>query len=281
MSTRAVWIDTHAHLDAAEFSGSRQAMLAQAREAGIRCAVIPAVEPANFRSVRELAHASGHVYALGVHPMYTDRVEESAFATLRIAVQNAMDDPQFVAVGEIGLDFFVPGFNRDRQIWWYEQQLRLAREFNLPVLLHVRKSQDTLLAGLRRLSWAPAGLGGIAHAFNGSRQQADGFINLGLRLGFGGAMTFQRALNIRRLAAELPETSLVLETDAPDIPPEWLARSNPPQHNAPAQLPRIAQALAALRGWSVEHAALVTTTNARLALPRLAAWLDVQDALRS
>lgn len=208
--------------------------------------------------------------------MYTDRVEESAFATLRIAVEDAVDDPQFVAIGEIGLDFFVPGFNRDRQIWWYEQQLRLAREFNLPVLLHVRKSQDTLLAGLRKRGWAQAGLGGIAHAFNGSRQQADGFIDLGFRLGFGGAMTFQRALNIRRLAAELPEASLVLETDAPDISPEWLVRSNPPEPNAPAQLPRIAQTLVTLRGWTAEYTARVTTANARMALPRLAAWLDAQ-----
>lgn len=270
------WIDTHAHLDAAELAGARGAVLAQAREAGVRCVVIPAVEPGNFRAVRELARASGHVYALGVHPMYVDRVVESDFEVVRMAVREAMNDPQFVAIGEIGLDFFVPGLDRERQLWWYDQQLRLAREFALPVLLHVRKSQDTLLAGLRRQGWSQFASGGIAHAFNGSRQQADGFIGLGFKLGFGGAMTFPRALNIRRLASELPETNLVLETDAPDIPPEWLARSQPPQPNTPAQLPRIAQTLAALRGWTAEHAARITTANARAALPRLAAWLDAQ-----
>ena len=273
------WIDTHAHLDAAELAGARGAMLERAREAGVCCVVIPAVEPGNFRAVRELARASGHVYALGVHPMYVDRVAESDFEVLRMAVREAMDDPQFVAIGEIGLDFFVPGLDRERQLWWYDKQLRLAREFALPVLLHVRKSQDTLLAGLRRQGWPrfpSGGSGGIAHAFNGSRQQAEGFIGLGFRLGFGGAMTFSRALNIRRLVSELPETSLVLETDAPDIPPEWLARSDPPQPNTPAQLPRIAQTLAALRGWTPERAARITTANARAALPRLAAWLDAQ-----
>lgn len=272
-----IWIDTHAHLDAAEYGHSRNDVQGRALDAGVRCIVIPAVEPGNFGAVRDLAHVSANVYALGVHPLFVEKACESDLDVLHAAVQSAMADPHFVAIGEIGLDFFVPQVDRARQIWWYEGQLRIAREFGLPVLLHVRKSQDALLAGLRRLGWGNAQLGGIAHAFNGSRQQADGFIAQGLRLGFGGAMTFERARNIRSLAASLPQERLVLETDAPDIPPEWLAHSNPPGFNEPAQLPRIAQTLCSLRGWTPIQAASITTANARAALPRLAAWLDGQD----
>jgi TatD DNase family protein len=275
-----MWIDTHAHLDAAEFGHSRRDVQARSLEAGVRCIVIPAVEPGNFSAVRTLAHASANVYALGVHPLFVEKTSESDLDALRADVQDAMADPQFVAIGEIGLDFFVPNVDRARQIWWYEGQLRIAREFGLPVLLHVRKSQDALLAGLRRSGWASADLGGIAHAFNGSRQQADGFIAQGLRLGFGGAMTFERARNIRSLAANLPQERLVLETDAPDIPPEWLVRQNPPPFNEPAQLPRIAQTLCALRGWTPSQAASITTANARAALPRLAAWLDARGNMQ-
>ena len=268
------WIDTHAHLDAIEWGSDPGPMLDGTHQAGVGCVVIPAVEPANFAAVRDLAHASGHAYALGVHPLYVDRVCEADFLTLRRTAMEAMDDPQCVAMGEIGLDFFVPGIDRERQLWWYTQQLKLAREIGLPVLLHVRKSQDALLAGLRRLGWAQAGIGGIAHAFNGSRQQADAFIGQGFKLGFGGTMTFERALNIRRLAAALPQSCLVLETDAPDMRPAWLAQAQPPRPNTPAELPRIAQTLAALRGWTIEQTASITTTNAVAALPRLAAWLD-------
>lgn len=274
------WIDTHAHLDAAEFGGDPSQMLAQAYAAGVHSVVIPAVEPGNFAAVRDLAHASGQVYALGVHPLYVERVNDADFSQLRRAVLQARDDPQCVALGEIGLDFFVQGVNRDRQLWWYEQQLRLARELGLPVLLHVRKSQDALLAGLRKLGWAQTGIGGIAHAFNGSRQQADAFIAQGFRLGFGGAMTFERALNIRRLAAQLPDSSLVLETDAPDMRPEWLARAEQLQPNMPAELPRIAQTLATLRGWTPGQTASITTANALAALPRLASWLEMRGAAK-
>ncbi len=268
------WIDTHAHLDAAEFGADRAAMLARARAAGVGCVVIPAVEPANFTSVRQLAEQTGDAYALGVHPLFADRVPRDQLASLREAVSAAMDDPRFVGIGEIGLDFHVPGLDRDAQGWWYDAQLRLARELGLAVLLHVRRAQDMVLAGLRRHRWGDDGPGGIAHAFNGSRQQAETFIRLGLRLGFGGSLTYEGSRNIRRLAVELVPDALVLETDAPDISPSWLAVEQPGKPNEPAQLPRIGAVLAQLRGWDVAHAARVTSDNARAALPRLSRWLD-------
>ncbi len=261
------WIDTHAHLDATEFDATRDAVQQRARAAGVRSIVIPAVAPSNFAAVRELAHAGGHAYALGVHPLYVAGLGDAALRQLHDALRDAIDDPRLVAIGEIGLDPFVDGVDVAHQLWWCERQLRLAREFELPVLLHVRRAHDVLAAALRRAGWGGGGRGGIAHAFNGSRQQADAFIALGLRLGFGGAMTFERARNIRRLAAALPDCAIVLETDSPDLAPAWLAGTP----NEPAQLPRIGAELARLRACDTAAIAALTAANARAALPRLAA----------
>lgn len=268
-----MWIDTHCHLDAPEFEADREAVVARARAAGVSMQVLPAVELANFDSVRQLAHQHGLSYALGIHPMYVDRAADDDLDRLQAALQLHRDDPRLVAVGEIGLDHFVPGLDRARQQRFYLAQLKLAREAGLPVLLHVRRSADALLAGLRRIS-VP---GGIAHAFNGSLQQAQAFASLGLALGFGGAMSFERALNIRAIAAAVDASVPVLETDAPDIPPQWLYRTaaqraaGPNSRNEPAELPRIAAVLADLRGWTSEETADRCGRNARRVLPRLAA----------
>jgi TatD DNase family protein len=276
-----MWIDSHCHLDAPEFDADRPAVVQRARAAGVRRLVLPAVTAAHFERVRALAHAFDAVYALGIHPLYVDQADDADLDRLQQALQDGRDDPRLVAVGEIGLDHFVPGLDRDRQQRFYLAQLELARAAGLPVILHVRRSADALLAGLRRVSVA----GGIAHAFNGSVQQAAMFTALGLRLGFGGAMSFERALRIRALAASLPQTALVLETDAPDIPPAWLYRDAALRRdggatqarNEPAELPRIGATLAALRGWTLAETAALTAANARAALPRLAA-LDAQQA---
>jgi len=274
---RAMWIDTHCHLDAAEFAPDRDAVAARAATAGVDLLVLPAVEVSNFDAVRELAHRHGCAYALGIHPLYTDRAADGDLDLLAAALQAHRDDPRLVAVGEIGLDHFVPGLDRERQRNFYIAQLKLARAAALPVILHVRRSADGLLQGLRRVD-VP---GGIAHAFNASDAQAAAFTERGFRLGFGGAMTHERALRIRHLAASVADTVPVLETDAPDIPPHWLYRTAAERaegagghdRNEPAQLPRIAQTLAQLRGWTAEHTAAVTRANAVAALPRLAALL--------
>ena len=263
-----MWIDTHCHLDAAEFSGEQALVAAEAAQQQVQWIVIPAVERANFETVaRHAAQLPNCAYALGIHPLYAPQADESDLLALRTAIESAMADPRFVAIGEIGLDFFVPGMehgpSREKQEHFYVEQLKLAREFDLPVLLHVRRSQDILLKHLRRIKVQ----GGIAHAFNGSFQQAEAFIRLGFRLGFGGAMTFTRALQIRRLAAELPMSALVLETDAPDMSPAWLH----PEKNSPQQIPRIGAVLAELRGMPISELAAATSANARAALPRLAA----------
>ncbi len=268
------WTDTHCHLDAPEFDPDRAEVVLRAQAAGVAQIVLPAVEVANFAAVRGLAYRHGFAYALGIHPLYVGRADDADLDRLRDELAQHRDDPRLVAVGEIGLDHFVPGLDRERQAHFYAAQLKLARDFALPVLLHVRRSADDLLKHLRRIG-VP---GGIAHAFNGSEQQALAFAGLGFKLGFGGTLTFERALQIRRLAQTLPETALVLETDAPDIPPQWLyrsaearARGESTGRNEPAELPRIAATLAALRGWTLAQAAALTGANAAAALPRLAA----------
>ncbi len=275
-----VWIDTHCHLDAAEFAGDRAAMRARASAAGVALCVLPAVGVSNFAAVRELAHQSGDSYALGIHPLYVKQAGDGDLALLDAELALRRSDPRLVAVGEIGLDYFVPELTesplRERQEHFYREQLLLARKHGLPVILHVRRSADRLLKHLREL--APAGLGwqGIGHAFNGSDQQAGEFIKLGLKLGFGGAVTFERALQLRRLAADLPLSALVLETDAPDIAPHWLyataeqrAQGQAQGRNEPAELPRIAAVVAQLRGLTVDELAAASTANALAALPRL------------
>jgi TatD DNase family protein len=272
------WIDTHCHLDAPEFDVDRPAVVQRARDAQVGLMVLPAVAAAHFSRVRDMAHSWGLAYALGIHPLYVGDAEDEDLERLAQALDNARDDPRLVAVGEIGLDHFVPGLDIVRQDRFYRAQLRLAQRAGLPVILHVRRSADALLAGLRRTE-VP---GGIAHAFNGSHVQAMAFVERGFRLGFGGAMTHERSLQIRRLAAELPANALVLETDSPDIPPHWLYRTAEQRaqdgqghgRNEPGELPRIAQTLAKLRGWTLEQTATSTTQQALLALPRLGALVS-------
>ncbi|MBT9494675.1 MAG: TatD family hydrolase [Paucibacter sp.] len=268
-----MWIDSHCHLDAPEFDADRDAVVQRARAADVRMLVIPAVGALDWDSAREQAHRYGFAYALGIHPLYVMQAGEQDLTLLAEQIERYRDDPRLVAVGEIGLDFFVQGIDAEKQQFFYTEQLKLARRFEMPVILHVRRSADQLLAGLGRIPVA----GGIAHAFNGSAQQARRFVDLGFKLGFGGTLTFERSLQIRRLAAELADTDLVLETDAPDIPPHWLyktaeqrAAGESTARNEPAELPRIAASLGVLRGWTLAQTAAITGANVRAALPKLA-----------
>ncbi len=273
-----MWIDTHCHLDAAEFDVDRDAVREAARQAGVTCCVIPAVQRAHWADVTQLAERHGDAYALGIHPLYVPQAQESDVLALDHALTQRRDDPRLVAVGEIGLDFFVPELctptMRERQWFFYTAQLKLAQKHGLPVILHVRRSADCLLKGLRQ--WPV--VSGIAHAFNGSTQQAQAFLDRGFALGFGGALTYERSLQLRRLASELPPSALVLETDAPDIPPQWLYQTAEQRamgaaqgRNSPVELPRIAQVLADLRDLSLTDLAAATSGNAQRVLPKLGA----------
>jgi TatD DNase family protein len=279
------WIDTHCHLDAKEFGALALAVRAQAATKNVAHCVFPAVTEANFATVRQLAHQTGDSYALGIHPLYVGAARDDDLVSLDEQLQLLKSDPRLVAVGEIGLDFFVPELCesplRERQEYFYREQLELARKHGLPVILHVRRSADRLLKHLRAIGGADPQWLGIAHAFNGSAVQAHEFIKMGFKLGFGGALTYARALQLRRLATTLPLEAIVLETDAPDMPPHWMyttaeqrARGVAQGCNQPGELPRIAAELAALRGMGVDELARATTANALAALPRLQALLS-------
>ena len=249
-------IDTHCHLDAAEFDADRDAVHAAAVAAKVESIVVPAVAVDGFSKTKSVVgRYPGCVAAYGIHPLYVMPAQDSDLSVLRDWLAN--EKP--VAVGEIGLDLYVADSDPARQEFFFVEQLKLAREFNLPVLLHVRRAVDNILKHLRRIH-VP---GGIAHAFNGSRHQADEFIKLGFALGFGGAMTHTGSTRIRELARTLPAEAIVLETDAPDIPPAWLHGAR----NTPAELSRMADLLAELRGLSRADAIAMTALNARRVLP--------------
>jgi TatD DNase family protein len=264
-------IDSHCHLDASEFDVDRDEVLVRAYAAGVGSIINPAVAVANFTSVASLsantlaraqaAQMPYVFYTLGIHPIYVPTAKASDIDVLRSAVALAMEDPLFVGVGEIGLDGFIPGLDMELQTFFFIEQLKIAKEFELPVIMHVRKAQDSILKQLRRFK----PVSGIAHAFNGSEQQARAFIGLNCVLGFGGAMTFTRALQIRRLAQALPLEALVVETDSPDISPAWLH----PSRNEPMEAVRISDDLSKLRGIPASLLNRQTDANITRVLPRL------------
>ena len=252
-------VDTHVHLDAAEFAADAHTLIAQARAAGVGRFVVPAVTPATFDGITRLAAAHASVApAWGLHPLYVEGLPEDALARLRAQIEKHPP----VAIGEIGLDAYpgAPDWAAQQRI--FQAQLALARELGLPVIVHARRAVDAVLHMVRKMR----PVGGIVHAFNGSMEQARQLLACNFRLGFGGAMTFAGSTRIRRLAAELPLHAIVLETDAPDIPPAWAHD----QRTEPAWIARYAQVLADLRQTSVAEIIARTTENAYAALPALA-----------
>jgi TatD DNase family protein len=262
------WVDTHCHVDAPEFKDILMEMMVRTAGEGVQAILLPTVQASDWDQAKNLVNQNskqipGLVYTLGIHPLYINQAQESDIDFLKIQIEKSLDDPRFVGVGEIGLDYFVEGLDPQRQEYFFHAQLDLAEQFHLPVVLHVRRSQDAILKALRKRK-VPSG---IAHAFNGSHQQAEQFIELGFKLGFGGAATYDRALQIRRLLQEMPLECIVTETDSPDIPPAWLKEEGG-KFNEPALLPRIASQLAKIRGISDEVFARAVWQNAMQALPR-------------
>lgn len=252
--------DTHCHLDAREFDADRDAVVAAAAASGMDRLLVPAVAVANFAAVQACCERYPACKpAYGIHPLKVDSASEEDLETLSHCLhREAQGVHPPVAVGEIGLDFFAPNIDVERQEFYFREQLRIAAAADLPVVLHVRRAVDAVLGHLRRQRVR----GGIAHAFNGSREQAEAYLRLGFCLGFGGAMTYPGSSRIRRLAASLPLEAIVLETDAPDMAPAWLAGASRGARNTPDQLGKIAQVLADLRGESVEKIVEATTGNA-------------------
>lgn len=244
-------IDTHCHLDVEAFDTDRMAILEHCRSVGITRIVVPAIHAAGWGKLLQLCRQEAGLYpALGLHPVYIDSHKDSDL----VALEEILHAENPVAVGEIGLDFFLTELNRDRQQKIFEAQLQLAQDAGLPVLLHVRKAHDQVLATLRRIQVK----GGIAHAFNGSLQQAQQYLELGFKLGFGGTVTYDRSSKIRQLAARLPLEAIVLETDAPDM----VVSQHRGERNSPEYLTHVLSALAEVRQINAEQLAQQTSANA-------------------
>ncbi|MFC4820470.1 TatD family hydrolase [Dokdonella ginsengisoli] len=255
-------IDTHCHLDAPEFDADRDVVVARAEAAGVRAQVVPAIALSNFQAIRALCAAHAGLYAAyGLHPMFVAEHRPEHLDALRAWIERERP----VAVGECGLDFFVEGLDAQAQRWHFVRQLELAREFELPVIVHARRAVDEVIATIRRVG----GLRGVVHSWSGSEEQARQLWKLGFLLGLGGPVTHERARRLRRLAASMPLEFLLLETDSPDQP----LADHRGERNEPARLREVLDTIAALRGESADAVARATTANAErlFGLPSTAA----------
>lgn len=252
-------IDTHTHLDFPEFADDLPQVLARSRAVGVTDILVAGVHAGHWERMWQLVCAQPGLHAaFGLHPLYVAQHQDADLQQLRDWLQRLQGDARLCAVGEFGLDWLVAGLDRERQQQLFEAQLRLACEFGLPVLLHVRRAHAQTIATLKRLR-PPRG--GIIHAFAGSAEEAREYVKLGFCLGLGGAASWPQATRLRRVVAQLPLESIVLETDAPDMTPAMHAG----QRNSPEFLGDICQVLAELRGQDVaELAAAACANTARL-----------------
>lgn len=246
-------IDSHCHLDFPAFDADREVLLDACAAVGLTAIVVPGVSYAGWPGLTRICAGRPWLYpALGLHPWFLDQHRDEHLSALAAWA----DRVRPVAIGEIGLDFYDAGADRERQLELFRAQLALAREASLPVILHVRKAHDQVLQQLRRVRM-PAG--GVAHAFAGSLQQARQYLELGFMLGFGGAVTHERAVRLREVLRALPAEALLLETDAPDMAPA----GHRGERNTPLNLPEILRVIAQVRGEDPASLAASTSVNAR------------------
>ncbi|WP_026816030.1 TatD family hydrolase [Arenimonas composti] len=243
--------DSHCHLDAAEFDVDRNAVLARARAAGVTRQLVPAVNRAGWPKLRGICtEEEGLRPAYGLHPMFLADHRDADLDALR----RWLDGERPAAVGECGLDFYVEGLDHDAMARFFDGQLRLAREFDLPVVVHARRAVDAVIQAIRKIG----GLHGVVHSWSGSDEQARQLWDLGFSLGIGGPVTYERARRLRRTVASMPGEFLLLETDAPDQP----GQAQRGGRNEPAFLVEVLETVAALRGQSADEVARQTFTNA-------------------
>lgn len=244
--------DSHSHLDAPEFDGDRTAVIERARIAGVTEQLVPAIDHDSWPKLREVCAAVPGLYpAYGLHPMYLDRHRPEHLPALREWIER--ERPR--AIGECGLDFFVDGLDAELQRHYLRKQLELAREFDLPVVLHARRAVEEITATLRSIG----GLRGVVHSYSGSEEQARQLFGMGFMIGIGGPLTYDRAKRLHRLVAAMPLEFLLLETDSPDQP-DALNRG---QRNEPARLQLVLDAVARLRNSNPDEIAGATRANAR------------------
>lgn len=244
-------VDSHSHFDVAEFDGDRDDVHARALAAGVTTQIVPAIDAAGWPNLKQVcAQYAGLYPAYGLHPMFLDAHRATHLDELR----NWIERERPVAIGECGLDFFVEGLDADTQAFYFDAQLRLAREFDLPVIIHARRAVDAVIASIRKVGR----LRGVIHSFPGSKEQAEQLHGLGFMLGIGGPVTYERANSLRSVVTKVPLDQLLLETDSPDQPNS----GHRGQRNEPANLVEVLDVIAGLRGMAREDLATATTANA-------------------
>ncbi|EOF4705707.1 MAG: metal-dependent hydrolase [Klebsiella huaxiensis] len=249
------FIDTHCHFDFPPFTGDETASIARAVQAGVTQIVVPAIEADNFERVLALAEQHNALYAaLGLHPIVIERHDESSLEQLEVYL--AQRPSKLVAVGEIGLDLYREDPQFERQLSVFEAQLRLAKRYDLPVILHSRRTHDKLAMLLKKHALPRTG---VVHGFAGSLQQAERFVQLGYKIGVGGTITYPRASKTRDVMAQLPLSALLLETDAPDMPLNGF-QGHP---NRPEQAARVFATLCELRQESANEIANALIHNTK------------------
>ena len=243
--------DTHAHYYDEAFDADRDALLASLPGRGVALVVCPGCDLESSRQSIALAERYGFLYAAaGYHP---ENLEGAALSDLD-AVKALCAHPKVVAVGEIGLDLFGDDPQFERQQWLLAEQLKLAKRYDLPVILHSRRTHDKLAMHLK-LHDLPRS--GVVHGFSGSLQQAERFVQLGYKIGVGGTITYPRASKTRDVIAKLPLASLLLETDAPDMPLNGFQG----QPNRPEQAARVFDVLCELRPEPADEIAQALLNN--------------------
>jgi len=244
--------DTHCHIDNEQFSTDRERILTHCRELGVNRIIVPAVCKSGWGELLAICNTNKGLYpALGLHPLFIDNHSHSDIDDL----ETYLSKNKVIAIGEIGLDYYIKNTDKESQIFYFEHQLSIADKLQLPVILHVRKSHDAVIQILRKFNIP----GGIIHAFSGSKEQAYQYIKLGFKLGFGGVLTYIAATKIRKLAKELPLDSIVLETDAPDM----TVFKYKGERNSPEYILESLEALATIRQQSIDEIASITTNNAK------------------
>ncbi|TAM57888.1 MAG: TatD family deoxyribonuclease [Rhodanobacter sp.] len=245
-------VDSHAHLDDTCFDADRETVIECAIHAGVESIVVPAVDAASWPRIKALCADRRPLFpAFGLHPMYLAQHAPGHVHEL----SSWLDDGIAVAVGEIGLDFHMSGLDRDLQRQYFSRQLRLARERDLPVIVHARGALEEVILTLRRTG----GLRGVVHSFSGSLEQAQRLWRMGFHLGIGGPVTYDRAQRLRRIVAQMPIEFLLLESDAPDQPDA----GHRGQRNEPSRVVDVLRCVAALRDLPETVLASATTDNAR------------------
>ena len=254
------YFDTHCHLD---FLANTDLAVKEACACGVNRILVPSVHPENFLKVIELADRyDGVFYTLGIHPCFVATSSANALKTLEETILKCLSDSRFIGIGEIGLDFHIENFDKEKMESFFHAQLSLAEKYRLPVILHIRKAQDIVLKYFRSFNL----VGGIAHAFNGSKQQAKNYLNSGLLLGFGGTITFERSINIRSLLKFVPAQSFVVETDSPDMNPSWLVKG---AENSPKNIVKISDFVAELRNQNKETISNDVLQNMQRLFPKI------------